>query len=266
MLLRIAASIRAHGEAAALLMTRENGKSISFSRDEVECTAQYFEYYAGMADKLHGRSIPLGKGYADFTQLVPYGVSAQIVPWNFPLEIAARSVAPALAAGNAVIVKSPEVSPLTLGFLATACVEAGVPNGYFNLLCGLGAEAGDYLAQHLGVDHIVFTGSISTGRRISHAARNIVPVVVELGGKSAGILFDDADLDQAVPSAAIGIFANAGQVCSAGSRLLVQASILDEVVERLVAWTRGKTMGPGIEDHWFTPLVSAVQRDGVAAH
>lgn len=267
MMLRIAASLRANAEAAALLMTRENGKSISFSRDEVECAAQYFEYYAGMADKMHGRSIPLGKGYADFTQLVPYGVSAQIVPWNFPLEIAARSVAPALAAGNAVIVKSPEVSPLTLGFLASACTDAGVPNGYVNVLCGIGAEAGDYLAQHPGVDHIVFTGSISTGRRIlMHAARNVVPVVVELGGKSAGIVFDDADLDQAVPSAAVGIFANAGQVCSAGSRLLVQIRVLDEVVERLVAWTRTKSMGPGIEDHWFTPLVSAVQRDRVAAH
>jgi aldehyde dehydrogenase (NAD+) len=267
MLHRIAASLRMHAEEAALLMTRENGKSISFSRDEVECTAQYFEYYAGMADKLHGRSIPLGKGYADFTQLVPYGVSAQIVPWNFPLEIAARSVAPALAAGNAVVVKSPEVSPLTLGFLALACVEAGVPSGYVNILCGLGNEAGDYLAQHPGIDHIVFTGSISTGRRIlAHAARSVIPVVVELGGKSAGIMFADADLDQAVPSAAVGIFANAGQVCSAGSRLLVEASILDEVLERLVAWTRSKSIGPGIEDHWFTPLVSSVQRDRVAAH
>jgi aldehyde dehydrogenase (NAD+) len=267
MLQRVAAAIRAHAQEAALLMTRENGKSISFSRDEVECTAQYFDFYAGAADKMYGRSIPLGKGYADFTELVPYGVSAQIVPWNFPLEIAARSVAPALAAGNAVVVKSPEVSPLSLGWLAVACAEAGVPKGYFNLLCGLGPDAGDYLVGHEGVDHIVFTGSVATGRRVlRRAADKVVPVVVELGGKSAGILFADADLDQAVHSAAVGIFANAGQVCSAGSRLLVEASIQQEVVERLIEWTRGRTMGPGIEDHWFTPLVCAQHRDRVDAN
>lgn len=260
----IARSIRAHAEEAAMLMTLENGKSISFSRDEVECAAQYFEYYAGMADKLHGRSIPLGKGYADFTQLLPYGVSAQVIPWNFPLEIAARSVAPALAAGNACVVKSPEVSPLTMGFLGLACQEAGVPKGYVNILCGIGGTTGDYLVSHPGVNHIVFTGSVATGQRIlARAAQNIVPCVIELGGKSAGIMFADADLDQAVPSAAVGIFANAGQVCSAGSRLIVERSIRDEVLDRLVAWTKTRTMGPGVEDHWFNPLVSAAQRDRV---
>jgi aldehyde dehydrogenase (NAD+) len=267
MLQRIAASLRAHAAEAAMLMTLENGKSISFSNDEIECTAQYFEFYAGMADKLHGRSIPLGKGYADFTQLVPYGVSAQVIPWNFPLELAARSVAPALAAGNAVVIKSPEVSPLTLTYLALASAEAGVPGGYVNLLCGYGDEAGDYLVSHPDVNHIVFTGSVATGRSIMmRAAQNIVPAVIELGGKSAGIMFADADLDATVPSAAVGAFANAGQVCSAGSRLIVERPIFDEVVERLVAWTRTKTMGPGVEDHWFTPVVSERQRDRVEAY
>jgi aldehyde dehydrogenase (NAD+) len=267
MLQRIAASLRSHAEDAAMLMTLENGKSISFSKDEVECTAQYFEFYAGMADKLHGTSIPLGKGYADFTQLLPYGVSAQIIPWNFPLEIAARSVAPALAAGNSVVIKSPEVSPLTLAYLALACAEAGVPPGYVNLLCGYGDEAGDYLVSHPDVNHIVFTGSITTGRSIMrHAAQSFVPAVMELGGKSAGIMFADADLDAAAPSAAVGAFANAGQVCSAGSRLIVERPIFDEVVERLVAWTKTKTMGPGVEDHWFTPVVSEKQRDRVEAY
>ena len=186
LLFRIAAEVRAMSEAIVPVLVHENGKSVGFAKDEVECAAQYFEYYGGIADKVHGKSIPLGGGLLDYTQLVPFGVSAQIVPWNVPLAIAARSIAPALACGNAVIAKSPELSPLNMRFLATACERAGVPAGYFNLLSGYGSEAGEALVNHPGVDQIVFTGSVETGRRIlTNAAQRIVPCVVELGGKSA---------------------------------------------------------------------------------
>lgn len=267
LLLRIAGEIRALRDEIVPVMVRENGKSVSFASDEVESTAQYFEYFGGVADKLFGKSIPLGGGYIDYTQLVPIGVSAQIIPWNFPIEIAARSIAPALAFGNAVIVKSPELSPLSMCFLATACERAGLPAGYFNLVAGIGSDVGEALVRHQGVDQIVFTGSIETGRQIlRNAAERIVPCVVELGGKSAGIVYADADPERVASSAAIGIFANAGQVCSAGSRLIVHRSIHDEVVDKIVTWVKGKTMGPGEEDHFFTPLISAKQRDTVEQH
>ncbi|WP_413992315.1 aldehyde dehydrogenase family protein [Labrys okinawensis] len=262
LLFRIAAEIRKLSDEIVPVLVKENGKSVGFAKDEVECTAQYFEYYGGIADKVHGKSIPLGSGYLDYTQLVPFGVSAQIVPWNFPLEIAARAIAPALACGNAVVVKSPELSPLAMCFLATACARAGLPAGYFNLITGYGKDAGEALVSHPGVDQVVFTGSVETGRKIlRNAAEKIIPAVVELGGKSAGIVYADADTTSVASSAAIGIFAHAGQVCSAGSRLIVHESIHDEVVEKIVTWVKGQTMGPGEEDHFFTPLISAAQRD-----
>jgi aldehyde dehydrogenase (NAD+)/betaine-aldehyde dehydrogenase len=262
LLFRIAAEIRAMADEIVPVLVHENGKSVGFAKDEIECAAQYFEYYGGIADKVHGKSIPLGGGFVDYTQLVPFGVSAQIVPWNFPLEIAARSIAPALACGNAVITKSPELSPLNMCFLATACERAGVPKGYFNLINGYGNEAGEALVNHEGVDQVVFTGSVETGRRILiNAAQRIVPCVVELGGKSAGIVYPDADPAAVASSAAIGIFAHGGQVCSAGSRLIVHHSIHDAVVEEMQSWIKSKTMGPGEEDHFFTPLISEAQRD-----
>lgn len=262
LLFRVAAELRAMADEIVPVLVHENGKSVGFAKDEIECAAQYFEYYGGIADKLHGKSIPLGGGFVDYTQLVPFGVSGQVVPWNFPLEIAARSIAPALACGNAVIAKSPELSPLNMCFLATACERAGVPKGYFNLLHGYGNEAGEALVQNPGVDQIVFTGSVETGRRILlNAAQRIVPCVAELGGKSAGIVYSDADPAAVASSAAIGIFAHGGQVCSAGSRLIVHHSIHDAVIEKMQEWIKSKTMGPGEEDHFFTPLISEPQRD-----
>ncbi len=264
LLFRIANEIRALADEIVPVLVSENGKSVGFAKDEIECAAQYFEYYGGIADKVFGKSIPLGGGYVDYTQMVPYGVSGQIVPWNFPLEIAARSIAPALACGCAVITKSPELSPMNMCFLATACERAGVPAGYFNLIAGYGNEAGEALVNHPGVDQLVFTGSVETGRRILvNAAQRIVPAVVELGGKSAGIVYKDADTSAVASSAAIGIFAHAGQVCSAGSRLIVHESVHDEVVEKMQAWIKTKTMGIGAEDHFFTPMISEAQRDKV---
>ena len=255
-----AAELRKLGDEIVPLMTAENGKSLGFSTDELECAARYFEYYAGIAVKVHGRSIPLGAGYVDFTQLVPLGVSGQIVPWNFPLEIAARSLAPALAGANAVVIKSPELSPLAISFLGTACERAGVPAGYVNIVSGLGEEAGEALAAHPGIDQIVFTGSVQTGRRIlRHAAEHIRPAVMELGGKSAAIIYADADLKGAARSIAIGAFAHAGQVCSAGSRIIVQRQVHDALIEEIGKVLATFTMGPGRENHFLTPLISEGQ-------
>ena len=264
LLFDVARELRLLGDKIVPLMTQENGKSLAFSQDEVECAARYFEYYAGIADKVHGRSIPLGEGYVDFTQLVPIGVSGQIVPWNFPLEIAARSLAPALAGANAVVIKSPELSPLAIGFLAVACQRAGVPDGYVNIVSGLGDEAGEALAAHPGIDQVVFTGSVQTGRRIlRHAADHVRPAVMELGGKSAAIVYADADLESAARSIAIGAFAHAGQVCSAGSRIIVERSVHDALIEEIRKVVSGFTMGPGTENHFLTPLISQKQESRV---
>ncbi|MDF5010266.1 aldehyde dehydrogenase family protein, partial [Vibrio parahaemolyticus] len=157
-MLKAAAAIREMVDEGGLVACRENGKSLQDAKDEFLESARYFEYYAGMADKLEGTSIPLGKDYVDFTQYVPFGVSLQIVPWNFPVSICARSLAPALAAGNAVVIKSPEISPLAMTLLIKAIEKAGFPKGTINLLCGKGSVVGSHLVQHQGVDQIVFTG------------------------------------------------------------------------------------------------------------
>lgn len=261
MLYDMAAQLRAMTEEIVPILTMENGKSHGFSRDEIDGAARYFEYYAGMADKVHGRSIPLGEGYVDYMQLVPLGVSGQIVPWNFPLEIAARSLAPALAGANAVVIKSPELSPLAVCYLAEASIRAGVPQGYVNIVSGLGEEAGEALAAHRGIDQVVFTGSVQTGRRIlRHCAEHVRPGVMELGGKSAAIVYADADLEAAARSIAIGAFAHGGQVCSAGSRIIVHRSVHDALVEQVGQVLAGFTMGPGHENHFLTPLISETQK------
>src|SRR5262249_32739183 len=159
-------------------------------------------------------------------------------------------------------VKSPELCPASLCFLATACERAGMPKGYFNLICGYGEEAGESLASHPRIDQIVFTGSVATGKRVAaNAAKSLIPAVLELGGKGAGIVYADADLDLVAHSAGIGIFVYGGQVCSAGSRLVAHRSVRDKLAEKMVAWVGKRTMGPGIDDHFFTPLISRPQRD-----
>ena len=200
-LMKMAVELENLSDEIVPLLVAENGKGIAEARDEVITAIRYFEYYAGMADKIEGKTIPLGKDYVDFTYYEPMGVSAQIVPWNFPIDICARSLAPALAAGNAVVVKSPELTPLAMTYLALACERAGLPNGAFNLICGYGDQAGAALAAHHDIDQIVFTGSVSTGRAIlKSAAERAVPCVMELGGKSAAIVFPDADLDALMTS------------------------------------------------------------------
>lgn len=260
----VAAEFKKLADEIALAECLDNGKTLTGGKNEALAAARYFTYYGGAADKLEGRMIPLGAGYVDYTVPSPYGVSAQIVPWNFPLQIAARSVACAIATGNTVVLKSPELSPLSCTFIATACERAGVPKGVVNVLCGYGHDAGTALVGHSDVDHIVFTGSVKTGQSILRAAaERVLPCVMELGGKSAGIVYPDADLDQAAASTAIGIFTNAGQVCSAQSRLVVHASVHDAVVDRLVARAKALRIGPGIEGADLTPLISGPQLDKV---
>lgn len=264
LLYRIAAEIRAISEQGSELAVLENGKRLSDARNEFNEAARYFEYYAGMADKIEGVSIPLGSDYIDYTVYEPFGISAQIVPWNFPVSICARSLAPALAAGNAVIVKSPELTPLAITWIATACKRAGLPDGALSMLCGTGPEVGAALAAHKDINQIVFTGSVPTGRAILHAAaERAVPCVMELGGKSAAVVFADADLDQLMDSINWGIFFNAGQVCSAMSRLLVERSIYDQLVERIGDFANGLKIGPGIDNNDITPVMSATQQKRV---
>ncbi|MDZ7748008.1 MAG: aldehyde dehydrogenase family protein [Halofilum sp. (in: g-proteobacteria)] len=264
LMLRIAAEIRALTDRGADLLCRESGKALDDARHEFEEAARYFEYYGGMADKIEGRSIPLGDGYVDWTVREPLGVSAQVVPWNFPVALAARSLAAALATGNAVVIKTPELAPLAATLLGVACERAGAPEGAVNILTGYGDEAGAALVAHPQVNQIVFTGSVPTGRSILHAAaERVVPCVMELGGKSAGIVFDDAELDTVLASIRSGIFFNAGQVCSALARVLVHESVHDELVERAVALAEGLRVGHGLENPDLTPLISAAQRERV---
>ena len=265
-LLRIAEEIRAVADEGAWVLCQENGKRLVDARDEFTEAARYFEYYAGMADKIEGTSIPLGNGYMDFTLYDPMGVSAQIVPWNFPVSICARSLAPALAAGNAVVIKSPELSPLGMCVLIRAIAKAGLPDGAVNLICGRGREVGSHLVRHRGVDQIVFTGSVPTGQTILRdAAEHAIPSVMELGGKSAAIAFADTNLAQLLASVQSGIFFNAGQVCSAMSRLLVQRDIYEQVVEAVVRMAEGLSVGLGQDNADLTPVVSAGQLAGIEA-
>lgn len=264
-LLNAARAIREIAEDGARICCMENGKRLADARDEFTEAARYFEYYAGMADKLEGTAIPLGKDYLDFTEYQPHGVSVQIVPWNFPVSICARSLAPALAAGNAVVIKSPELSPLAMTLLVKAVVGAGFPAGSVQLLCGEGKSVGDRLVQHPQTDHIVFTGSVATGQSILRAAaEHATPSVMELGGKSAAVVLPDADLAVVLESVRSGIFFNAGQVCSAMSRLLVHRSRYEEIKQAVVAMAESLIAGSG-EDAGtdLTPLVSRRQQEQV---
>jgi aldehyde dehydrogenase (NAD+) len=218
-----------------------------------------------MADKIEGKSIPLGEDYVDFTVYEPVGISAQIVPWNYPFDLCCRSLAPALAAGNAVVVKSPELTPLAMTLIVTACERAGLPKGALNMLCGYGDEAGAALVAHPQVDQIVFTGSVATGKAILRsAADRAVPCVMELGGKSAAVVFADADLDAVMQSVDWGIFFNAGQVCSAMSRLIVHEDIHDEVVARILHLAESQIIGDGADSSTtLTPVASAQQQSKI---
>jgi acyl-CoA reductase-like NAD-dependent aldehyde dehydrogenase len=264
MLFRIAQAIRDRAEELADLESRDNGKPLRQARADVQVAARYFEFFAGAADKIMGNTIPLGPGFLDYTVREPIGVSAQIIPWNYPIQIGARGVAPALAAGCTVVLKPAEDAPMTalrLGEIALAC---GVPPGVLNVVPGLGPDAGAALASDPDINQLTFTGSVEVGILVAKmAADNIVPVVMELGGKSPNIVFADADLDITVQGVANAIFQNCGQTCSAGSRLLVERKAHDALVERLVARTGSMRIGPGVSDPDLGPIISKRQLETV---
>jgi aldehyde dehydrogenase (NAD+) len=255
-----------HKDEIAQTLTLEQGKPLWEADIEVEGAALYFEYYGNQASTVEGRSVPLGANYFDFTTHEPFGVSAQIIPWNYPLEMTARSLSAALATGNTCVIKTPELTPLTNAWFARAAEAVGLPKGTVNILCGLGHQAGAALSGHKDVNQIVFTGSVATGIAIAKAAAgNVVPCVLELGGKSAAIVHEDADLEAFETDARWGIFFNAGQVCSAMSRVIVHESRHDELVERLVNVAKSLSVGPGAERTEAGPtmgaMVSDAQRD-----
>lgn len=258
--------LTSHRQEIAEVLTREQGKPLWEALIEVDGAALYFEYYGNQAATVEGRSVPLGGGYFDWTEHEPFGVSAQIIPWNYPVEMTARSLSAALATGNACVIKSPELTPLTNAYFAKAAEAAGFPPGAVNILCGLGAVAGAALSAHPGVNQIVFTGSVPTGVAIATAAaQNVVPCVLELGGKSAAIVHADADLDAFENDIRWGIYFNAGQVCSAMSRVIVHDSRKDELVARAEAIATSLRPQPGVDSPEFGPtmgsLVSDAQRD-----
>ena len=263
-LYRIAQALRDRAEELANLESRDNGKPLRQSRTDLQVAARYFEFFAGIADKIMGHTIPLAPGFLDYTVREPIGVSAQIIPWNYPIQIGARGVAPALAAGCTVVLKPAEDAPMTALRLGEIAIDCGLPRGVLNVLPGMGPEAGAALASHPGINQLTFTGSVSVGIAVAKmAADNIVPVVMELGGKSPNIVFADADMEATAQGVANAIFQNAGQTCSAGSRLLVQRQAHDELVARVVERAKSMRVGPGVSDPDMGPIISKKQLETV---
>jgi aldehyde dehydrogenase (NAD+) len=261
----VADAVRGDADELARLESRDTGKPLSQARFDIATCARYFDFYASAAETLYGDTIPLAYDTLAYTLREPHGVTGHITPWNYPAQMIGRTIAPALAAGNCCVLKPAEEAPLSSVAIARLAADAGLPAGAFNVVTGLGEEAGAALAEHPGLDHLSFTGSTEVGRLVAAAAaRNVVPVTVELGGKSPNLVFADADLERAVPMIVRSIVQNAGQTCSAGSRLLVEASIHDEACELVVERFRSLRLGPGLEDPDVGPLISERQRDRVA--
>jgi aldehyde dehydrogenase (NAD+) len=261
---RFASAVGERAEELARLEAGDTGKSMTTARADVAALARYFEYYAGACDKLHGETLPYEAGYMVMTVREPHGVTAHIIPWNYPIQIFGRTVGASLAAGNACVVKPAEDASLSLLRLAELAAEIGFPTGAINVVTGLGHEAGAWLAAHPGVDHISFTGSTGTGRLVAEAAaKRHCPVTLELGGKSPQIVFDDADLDAALPVIVNAIVQNAGQTCSAGSRLLVQRGAYEPVLQRLAQSFRALRSGPPALGLDMGPLVNRKQYEQV---
>jgi acyl-CoA reductase-like NAD-dependent aldehyde dehydrogenase len=264
---RIGERIRERAEELTIMESLDSGKPIRQARQDIETSAQYFEFYAGVADKLYGHTIPMGQRSLNYTVREPVGVTAHITPWNYPLAVATRGIAPALAAGNTVVHKPAEQTPLTALELGGMALEAGVPAGVLNVVPGFGPDAGAALAKHPGVQHVTFTGSVETGMRVMQmAAENVVPVTLELGGKSPNIVFADAPLELAIKGAMQAIFQNSGQTCSAGSRLLLEESAHDRFVAALAKQTEQLRLGRGVDDPDLGPIISKEQLERVLSY
>jgi aldehyde dehydrogenase (NAD+) len=264
MLARLGRLILCNQEVLTRIESQDTGKPIKQAAADIAVCARYMEFYAGACDKLHGETIPFLPGHTVLTIREPHGVTGHIIPWNYPAAMFGRSVAASLAAGNTCVVKPAEDACQSYLHLAELAAEAGFPAGVLNIVTGYGHEAGAALAEHPGIAHISFTGSPATGTRVAQAAaQHHCPVTLELGGKSPQIVFDDADLDAALPVICNAIVQNAGQTCSAGSRLLVQESIYERVLELLAKRFEAVTVGPAEGDHDCGPLINPTQRDRV---
>ncbi|WP_018700201.1 aldehyde dehydrogenase family protein [Amorphus coralli] len=260
LMIALAGLIRDHADELTALEVRDVGKPVRQARADAIACARYFEFYGESADKVHGETIPYQDGYTVLTVREPHGVTGHIVPWNYPMQIIGRSVAGALAMGNACVVKPAEDASLTALRVAELAVEAGFPAGAINVVTGTGEEAGAVLAAHPGIDHVSFTGSNHVGKLVQAAgAENTIPVTLELGGKSPQLVFADADLDEALPFLVNAAIQNAGQTCSAGSRIVVEDAIHDEVVRRIAEAFARLTVGPAESDPNVGPLVNAKQ-------
>ncbi len=263
---RLADAIETRLEDLAVLEARNAGKPIGDARGEIGMVVETFRYYAGAPERLLGDTIPVAGGI-DMTFREPLGVVGLIVPWNFPLVIAAWKLGPALAAGNTVVLKPAELTPLTAVELERIALEAGLPEGVLNVVAGPGSVCGQRLVEHPDVAKVAFTGSTEVGRGIARgAADQIKRVTLELGGKSANVVFADADLDAAAAAAPMSVFGNAGQDCCARSRILVQREAMDEFVERLTAAVAGVRVGDPLDEATqMGPLISAAHREDVAS-
>ena len=266
LLRRLATLVEEHGEELARLESQNVGKPIAGARGEVGMVADVFHFYAGAVDKHHGETIPVAGG-VDLTFREPLGVVGLIVPWNFPLNISSWKLGPALACGNTVVLKPAELTPLTALRLADLVLEAGIPEGVVNVVAGKGSVVGQRMVEHPDVAKIGFTGSTEVGRRVMEgAAATIKRVTLELGGKSANVVFADADLEKAAAAAPYAVFDNAGQDCCARSRILVERSAYDRFLELLVEATRGVKVGDPSDDATeMGPLISAAHRETVSS-
>jgi aldehyde dehydrogenase (NAD+) len=264
-LYRLAQLLEQNQETFARLETLNMGKTLKESRGDMGFTIRSLEYFAGLADKVQGETIPVPGARLDYTRREPLGVTVHIAPWNYPLLLACRSVAPALAAGNAVVLKPASLTPLTALSLARLAHQAGIPDGILNVVVGSGTDVGEALVSDPRCQSVSFTGSGEVGQRIAElAARRIVPVTLELGGKSPVVVFPDADLDRAARGVAFGIFGNAGQMCWAASRLIVADAVKAPLLEKVSAIAKGLKLGPGIaEGVDMGPLVSREQAQRV---
>lgn len=267
-LYKIGELIKRNINELAQLEAIDSGKPIKLASGEMWAAGEVFRYYAGWPTKIFGETNPTTDDQFVYTLREPVGVCGQVIPWNFPLIMAAWKVAPALAFGNTVVLKPAEQTPLTALRLAELCLEAGVPEGVVNVVTGFGDEAGQALAQHHDVDKLAFTGSTEVGRKILHASEgNLKRVTLELGGKSPNIVFPDANMKRAAKGSMYGMFSNSGQMCTAGSRILVERSIHDEFVSALVEATSAMRLGPSLDDETgMGPVVSEAQMERVTGY
>ncbi len=264
---RIGRMVEENADKLACLEAMDVGKPLKQAKADALALARYLEFYGGAADKMHGTTIPYLDGYTVYTLREPHGVTGHIIPWNYPMQIIGRSVGAALAMGNAAVVKPAEEACLTALAFADIAQRAGLPDGALNVVPGLGEEAGAALARHPLVRHVSFTGSVGVGKLVqSSAAENVVPVTLELGGKSPQLVFEDADIDSALPFLVNAGIQNAGQTCSASSRILVQRSVYDEVTAKMAERYASLRVGPAMDDLDVGPLISARQKSIVEGY